>query len=183
MILARDNLIPTHDGTMKIPSPGRLTLSAIGVCALSGAAVFLFLLLGEQGVPHASSYASVSNLSSNSAVPAAGTTAQREPPVAKPLPREPVALVKTNFSIVRSRNFQRVGPVRVRLLRIGKNAVCDIALMVNGKRIERLGASAGTKIDVGVTGSFTPATLVLTRIAKTRVSGYLIVPKPPSDQS
>ena len=168
---------------MKIPSPGRLTLSVIGVSALSGAAVFLFLLLGEQQVPHASLYASASSPSSSSPLPAAGATAQREPSAARPLAREPVALVRTNFSIARSRNFQRVGPVRVRLLRIGKNAVCDIALMANGKRIERLGASVGTKIDVGMPGSLPSATLVLTRIAKTRVSGYLIVPKSASDES
>jgi hypothetical protein len=173
----------THDGTMKIPSPGRVTLSAIGVCALSGAAVFLFLLLGEQRVPHASSYASASSPSSSAAAPAAGTTVQPEQPAARPLAREPVALQKTNFSIARSRNFQRVGPVRVRILRISKNAACDITLLVNGKRTQRLGAGVGTQIELGVPGSASSATLVLTRIAKNRVSGYVVAQKAASDQS
>jgi hypothetical protein len=138
------------------------------------------LLLGEQRAPHSSPYAAASIALPNPAIPATGTGAQRQHLAARTQDAEPVDLVKTDFSIRKSRSYRAVGPLRVRLLKIRKNAACDIAVLVNGKRTEKLGATVGTTIKLEVPESASPATLVLTRITRTRVAGFVLAHKSPT---
>lgn len=179
MILARYTLAAPNSEPIKLPVLGVLMLAALGVSAVCAAAVFLFLLLGEQHSPNPESKGIAE--SSTQAKTTTPTGAIKSLPRENAAPRTssvtPAAFDQIDFSIFRSRSYRAVGPVRVRLLRTKKSDACDIAVLVNDKRTKRLGATVGTSIEIAIPGSLSHATLVVTGIAKNRAWGYLLAPK------
>jgi hypothetical protein len=180
MILARYNLAAPNSEPLKIPVLGVLALSALGVSSLCAAAVFLFLLAGEQ---HATDTGSTANTVSNAALAAVNPSRGINPPQSQQIPAAehpkvaPIEFERTDFSVLKSRSYRSAGPVRIRLLRTRKNETCDIAVLINNKRTKRLGATVGTAIDIGMPGSLPHASVVLTGIANNRVWGYVRAPK------
>lgn len=180
MILARYNLAAPNSEPLKLPVLGVLMLSALGVSVLCAAAVFLFLLAGEQ---HAGNSGSTANAVSDTALAvvkpsgAANAPQQEHAPVAQHPELAPTEFERTDFSLLKSRSYRAAGPLRLRLLRTKKNETCDIAVLVNNKRTKRLGATVGTAIEIPMPGSLTHATVVVTGIANNRVWGYLMAPK------
>lgn len=164
---------------LKIPLPGILMLSALGVSVLCAVGVFLFLVAGEQHTPDpASNGSSVSTAPVAARPPVETAIQQRASPLAARDPKAaPIEFEKTAFSLVKSKSYRTAGPVRIRLLKTKRNETCDIAVLVRSKRTKRLGATVGTVIDIPMPGSLPHATVVVTRIENNRISGYLMAPK------
>lgn len=185
MILARYNLSAPNSEPLKVSLPGILMLSALGVSVLCAAAVFLFLLAGEQ---HASEPASNGSTVSSTATPTrptGETNARRRDSAlaARDSKVAPTEFEKTAFSLVKSRSYRTAGPVRIRLLKTKRNETCDIAVLVRNRRTKRLGATVGTVIDIPMSGSLPHATVVVTGIESNRIWGYLMAPKSASSSS
>ena len=178
MILARYNLAAPNSEPLKLPVSGVLMLSALGVSALCAAAVFLFLLAGEQHAPNSGSNSSTLSTVPLPAASSRTNAAQQHQATVPPNPKvAPIEFERTDFSLLKSRSYRTAGPLRIRLLRTKKNETCDIAVLVNNKRTKRLGATVGTAIEIAMPGSLQRATVVVTGIANNRVSGYLMTPK------
>lgn len=178
MILARYNLAAPNSEPLKVPVPAILMLSALGVSAFCAAAVFLFLLAGEQHAPDPTSKSSsVSSAPLTATKPTETKPLQRNPAGAAQDSGVPVQFERTDFSLFKSRSYRATGPVKIRLLRTKKDESCDIAVLVNNRRTKRLGATVGTAIEVTMPGSLPRATLVVTGIANNRVWGYLMAPR------
>ncbi len=184
MILARYNLSAPNSESLKIPLPGILMLSALGVSVLCAAAVFLFLLAGERHAPDLANGSAVSSATTATRPPVETDIQQRASALAARDSKAPtVEFEKTAFSLVKSRSYRTTGPVRIRLLKTKRNETCDIAVLVRSKRTKRLGATVGTAIDIPMPGSLPHATVVVTEIENNRVSGYLMAPKSASNSS
>lgn len=142
-------------------------LFAAGIAVLSAAAVFLFFLLREQRAP---------------IVVDAGTRTgtERSAPLApgSGAPVAPTIDFKTvNFSLARSRSYRAVGPLRVRLLRTERSDSYDIAILVNRKRTKRSRMKPGEPIAIALPGVHPNTRIVVTRVAKNQIWGYLVTPK------
>lgn len=185
MILARYSLAaPSNGSSLKFSGLRILLLSALGVSALCGVAVFLFLLAGEQRAP----------------IPASNSPAASSPvPIARPSyeansasgdaatatessKAAPVEFEKAEFLLVKSQPYQVAGPLRIRLLRTSRKK-CDIAVSVNAKRARRLSVIVGKAVDISMPSPLPHATLVVNRVAGDRAWGYLISPKSPVRKS
>ncbi len=174
MVLARPTLAAKNTEPVKILAPSRMMLFAGGVAVLSAAAVFLFLILREQRTP----------ILVNAGPASAGMRAQPAASNAKPeiaasrIPNpDPADFDRFNFSLARSRSYRSVGPIRVRLLRTDKTDAYDIAILVKNKRTKKSRMKPGEPIEIAIPGSLPDSRMVVTRIAKNQVWGYLVTPK------
>lgn len=186
MILARYSLAaPSNGSSLKFPGLRILLLSALGVSALCGAAVFLFLLAGEQRAPAPASNSSVASTQATITKPFYEThSASRDPATnTQSSQATPVEFEKAEFLLVKSQPYQVAGPLRIRLLRTSRKKYCDIAVLVNAKRARRLSVTVGKAVDISMPGPLPHATLVVKRVAGDRAWGYLIAPKSPVRKS
>lgn len=184
MILARYSLAAPSSGSLKFPGLRILLLSALGVSALCGAAVFLFLLAGEQRAPTPASNSPVASTPVPIARPSYETnSASRGPAATESSKAAPVEFEKAEFLLVKSQPYQVAGPLRIRLLRTSRKKYCDLAVLVNAKRARRLSVTVGKAVDISIPGPLPHATLVVKRVASDRAWGYLIAPKSPVRKS
>jgi hypothetical protein len=175
MVLARHSLAIKNTEPSKILAPNRLMVSAAVVAALSAAAVFVFLLFREQRLPI------VANAGVHTGVGAIARPAAIRPgpslqTFGNPRTNE-IAFETFNFSLEKSRSYRAVGPVRVRLLRTDKSASYDVAILVHNKRTKKSRVRPGEPIAIALPGSRVDTRMVITRIAKNQVWGYLVTPK------
>jgi hypothetical protein len=88
---------------------------------------------------------------------------------------------RLDFRLHRSRSFQTVGPVKLRLLRINvRRSNADLSLMVNGRRTDRTHVGLDKPLQIGGgKGSGKPIAIVLSSLTKESVSGYLTASSAP----
>lgn len=185
MILARYNLAAPGSESLKAPALkapalGILLISALGVSALCGAAVFLFLLAGEQhpSIPASSSASVASQPVAVAKPPFEADSTRRDPATAARTSKvTPFEFEKADFLLIKSRSYQAAGPLRIRLLKTSRKKTCDIAVLIDTKRARRLNVTVGKAIDIPVPGFLPHATLVVKGVAGNRAWGYLIAPK------
>lgn len=173
MVLARHSLAMKTTEPSKILAPTRLMLSASVVAALSAAAVFLFLLLREQRMPV---LANSGARAGASAQPGSMHASAAVPSLANPNTNQ-IAFETFSFSLATSRSYRAVGPVRIRLLRTDKSDSYDVAILVKNKRTKKSRVRPGEPIAIAIPGSRVDSRMVVTRIVKNQIWGYLVTPK------
>lgn len=173
MVLARHSLAVKTTEPSKILAPTRLMLSASVVAVLSAAAVFLFLLWREQRMPVMANSGARAEVG---AKPGSVHTGAAVRTLANPNASQS-AFETFSFSLARSRSYRAVGPVRIRLLRTDKSDSYDIAILVKNKRTKKSRVRPGEPIAIGIPGSRVDTRMVVTRIVKNQVWGYLVTPK------
>ncbi|HSU60079.1 MAG TPA: hypothetical protein VLI55_12255 [Bryobacteraceae bacterium] len=157
----------------KIPAPSRLMLLAAGIGVLSAMAAFLFLLLREQRVPIVVDIAAQASAGER-VRPAA---ANGSPSTVRTATPNEIDFETFNFSLARARSYRAIGPVRVRLLRTDRSNSYDVAILVKNKRMKRSRMRPGEPIAIAIPGTHPDTRMVVTRIAKNEIWGYLVMPK------
>ena len=161
---------------LEFPSLGYL---AVAVAALCATCVFFLLCQRDN-----SRFLAVSNPTKTVSVRQATQSALSLSPRADEGPSQPApaaAPQRVDFRLRRSRSFQTVGPIKLRLLRINvRRSNADLSLMVNGRRMDRTHVGLDKPVQIGGgKGSGTPVALVLSSLTKESVSGYVTASSAP----
>lgn len=83
------------------------------------------------------------------------------------------------FTLSPSREFQTVGPVHVELRKVNeRHAYFDLTLMVDDRPLDKKHVNLDEPVWINLKGRRQPAELVVTRIDKNQVQGYVRAPKP-----
>jgi len=81
------------------------------------------------------------------------------------------------FHITKSKHFQRVGPISVGLWKTDpKRDTFDVSLVVNGHRFDKKHIRSDEALAISV-GDSEPMELLVNRVSKNEISGYLSRPK------
>ena len=148
-------------------------LLATGVAVLCAACVFFLLCERDHSfLRQASAYEMQTY---------AGQVISATPAVASAAPETVRATVETApgyipFDLTRTRHFENVGPISVGLWRTdSRHGLYDISVIVEGHRFDkkRVGLDEALAIKVG---SAPPMELVVNRVGRNEVSGYLSTP-------
>jgi len=147
---------------------------AVGVAVLSALSVFFLLwerdhsFLSQVSLYESQQY--VRQVSTS----APATTA----PAAVPVKAASVQTVPAYipFDVTRSRHFQRVGPVSIGLWRTdARHGNYDVSLVVAGQRFDKKHVGMDQALAIRI-GDSAPMELVVNRIGKNDVAGYLTTP-------
>ncbi len=155
-----------------------LAYLAVAVAILCASSVFFILCQRDNSRFLAISNPLKTTAANASARPAISVTAPPLP--AKPadstavLP-QPTAPQRVLFRLRRSKSFQTVGPIKVRLLRINlRRSNADLSVMVNGRRFDRSHVALDRPLQVASSkGSGPSVELVLNAVTREGVSGYV----------
>ncbi len=152
---------------------------ALGVAAVSAISVFFLLcqrdhsLLLQASLPETGPYVS----QNTPAVPAPSPAI----PANQIVVQESAAQPRSEyipFNVARSRRFQRVGPISVGVWRTdARHGTYDVGVLVDGRRFDKRHVGMDEALAIRV-GNAPPMELVVNRVSRNDISGYLSAPRP-----
>ncbi len=163
---------------------------AIGVAALSALSVFFvlcerdhsFLAQASQveaqtstAAQPAHTIAGVATTRTEAALPAANSSVATQTEVRQSKVQTTPEYIP--FDLARSRRFQRIGPISMGLWRTdAKHGTYDASLLVDGHRFDKkhIGMDEALAIKIGAAA---PMELIVNRVTKNDISGYLSRPR------
>lgn len=145
---------------------------AVSVAVLSALSVFFLLYERDH-----SFLSQVSTYESQQYVRQVSASA----PVAAAVPVKAAASVQTvpayiPFDVTRSKHFQRIGPISIGLWRTdARHGNYDVSLLVSGQRFDKKHVGMDQALAIRI-GDSAPMELVVNRVGKNDVAGYLTAP-------
>jgi hypothetical protein len=179
MVLARHPFF----STIRVPAWGvldrRTLLAAAAIAALSAAAMFMSFLLAEQTSPTSGvSHQSVTVPPTPKTTPYVNSQKSiiqtpSMPDVKVPAADEIAQIQPLNFTLVRSRKIEKVGPFTVRLVKTDpRRGSCSLAVIdeQGNTRYHRLRTKESIRLSEGEAKG---AALTVTRVGKDRIQGVV----------
>lgn len=156
-----------------------ITYLAIGVAAISALSVFFLLCQRDHSLLLQASLPTTQAALSQPLV-APVPAAQPAIPANRVEVEEAVAQASPQyvpFTISRSHRFQHIGPIDVGLWRTdARHGTYDLGLLVDGRRFDKRHVGLDEALAIRV-GSAPPMELVVNRVTRNDISGYLDTPR------
>ena len=155
------------------PWSTKLVAAVGGLALVSGLGVFLFLFHHDASASPSASPLLVRAEPNRDAAPLAGEhVASSEAWI--PADQNAPAAASLQFNLKRSRAFQKIGPIGIRLLRVNlRRRTCDVTMRLNNHRIVQRRLLLNRPLEVRHEASAQPLRILVSSIAKDSIAGVV----------
>jgi len=162
---------PLSSISASLASP-KLIASVAGLASISALSVFLFLFHHDASTSPSASPLLIQAEETRNLVPAGGE--QVPTSEARSAGQNPVVSAPLEFKLKRSRTFEKIGPVRVRLLRVNlRRRTCDLIMQFSTHRSIQRRLQLNKPLEVRPEPRAQPLQITVSSIARDSIAGVV----------